>query len=139
MSIWLIALILGLFEGITEFIPVSSTGHLLIAVNLLRVNECSPIFNTDLFNAFIQVWAVLAALPLIRDRLATHREWKKPENRDYFLKILVAFVITGAGGLLMKKMGLRLPESAIPVVIALAVGGLLFLLVERGLHSKTQT
>lgn len=131
MSIWLLALILGLVEGITEFIPVSSTGHLLLAENLLKVKETAPFLATEVFNAFIQVWAVLAALPLFRDRLATLRHWRKPEYRDYFLKLFTAFVITGAGGLAMKKAGLELPDTAIPIIVALFVGGILFLVVER--------
>jgi undecaprenyl-diphosphatase len=136
MSIWLLALILGLIEGITEFIPVSSTGHLLLAENLLRVRETAPFLTTELFNAFIQCWAVVAALPLFRERLATLRRWREPKYRDYFIKLLGAFVITGAGGLLMKKLGLELPETALPVLAALFIGGVLFVAVERWLRGR---
>jgi undecaprenyl-diphosphatase len=137
MPIWLLALILGLVEGITEFIPVSSTGHLLIAENLLRVHENAPFFKTEVFNAFIQCWALIAALPLFRERLATLRRWREPKYRDYFIKLFAAFCITGAGGLLMKKAGLELPETAIPVVAALIVGGVLFILIETRLRGRT--
>lgn len=136
MSIWLLALILGLIEGITEFIPVSSTGHLLLAENFLRVRETAPFLTTELFNAFIQCWAVVAALPLFRERLATLRRWREPKYRDYFIKLLGAFVITGAGGLLMKKLGLELPETALPVLAALFIGGVLFVAVERWLRGR---
>ena len=138
MSIWLLALILGLIEGITEFIPVSSTGHLLLAENLLGVRP-DDFLRSDLFNAFIQCWAVVAALPLFRERLATLARWREPKYRDYFVKMFVAFVITGVGGLTMKKMGLELPETALPVLAALFIGGVLFIIVERSLRGKTQT
>jgi undecaprenyl-diphosphatase len=137
MSIWLVALILGLVEGITEFIPVSSTGHLLIAENLLHAEQVSPFFKTELFNAFIQCWAVIAALPLFRERLATLRQWRDPKQRDFFVKMLVAFIITGVGGLAMKKAGLELPETAIPVIAALFIGGVLFLGIEYWLRGRS--
>lgn len=136
MSIWLLALILGLIEGITEFIPVSSTGHLLLAENFLRVRETAPFLTTEIFNAVIQVFAVVAALPLFRERLATLARWREPQYRDYFVKLFVAFVITGVGGLAMKKMGLRLPQTALPVLAALFIGGVLFIVVERALSGR---
>jgi undecaprenyl-diphosphatase len=136
MSIWLLALILGVIEGITEFIPVSSTGHLLLAENFLRVQETAPFLTTEVFNAFIQCWAVVAALPLFRERLATLARWREPEYRGYFIKLFAAFVITGAGGLSMKRLGLRLPETALPVLAALFIGGVLFIAVERWLRGR---
>ena len=110
MALWFAAL-LGLVQGLTEFIPVSSTGHLLLAENLLGVRETAPFLTTELFNAFIQCWAVVAALPLFRERLATLKRWREPKYRDYFIKLLGAFVLTGVGGLLMKKLGLEPPRS----------------------------
>ena len=58
MPDWIVVIILGIVEGITEFIPVSSTGHLLIAEKLLHVAK------SDLFNVVIQCGAVIAVLPL---------------------------------------------------------------------------
>ena len=134
MQLFLIAIILGLVEGITEFIPVSSTGHLLIAEHFLRIDGVrldQTFFHSEIFNAVIQVGAVLAALPLFKERLATLADWWSPDVRSYFAKLAVAFGITVVGALVMKKFGLRLPHSVYPVLIALAVGGVLFLLVER--------
>lgn len=136
MNIWLLAVILGLIEGITEFIPVSSTGHLLLAGNFLGVREHAPFLTSELFNAFIQCWALLAALPLFRERLATLRRWREPLHRDYFLKLGLALGITIAGALVMKTYGLELRDSALPIVAALAVGGVTFILVERWLHGR---
>ena len=87
MSIWLIAIVLGIIEGLTEFIPVSSTGHLLIAEHWLPR-------QSDLFNVLVQSGAVLAVLPLFADRLLMLSQWREPRSRDLLLKIFVAFFIT---------------------------------------------
>ncbi len=135
MSDWVIAIILGLIEGITEFIPVSSTGHLLIVEHLMHI-EKSSFFSGEFFNVVIQSGAVLAALPLFRERLSTLKRWREPVYRDYFLKLLAAFFVTAAGGLILKKAGLRLPETVMPVVAALAVGGVLFIVIEIWLRDR---
>jgi len=121
---WLIVVILGIVEGITEFIPVSSTGHLLITEHWLGSHQ------SDLFNVVIQCGAVLAVIPLFKERIAMLARWHNPESRTFNFKILTAFIITGAGGLILKKLGLKLPETILPVAIALVVGGFAFLIVE---------
>jgi len=121
----LIAVILGIIEGITEFIPVSSTGHLLLAEHLLGAKK------SELFNVVIQCGAVLAVLPLFQDRLYRFFfELRDPETRRYLLKIAVAFFITAVGGLAVKKFGWKLEENPGPVALALLIGGILFLVVE---------
>ena len=139
MQVFLIAIILGLIEGITEFIPISSTGHLLIAEHFLRIDGArvdTTFFHSEIFNAVIQVGAVLAALPLFRNRLATLARWREPVARGYFLKMAVSFGITAVGALVMKKLGLRLPHSVYPVMGALAAGGILFLVVEGWIRGR---
>jgi undecaprenyl-diphosphatase len=131
MPDWLIALILGVVEGITEFIPVSSTGHLLVAERMLHVEK------SDLFNIVIQCGAVIAVLPLFPQRLFKFVfEWREKETLDYLLKILVAFGITGAVGFVLDKKGFKLPDDPHPVAIALLVGGLAFLAVEFFLRGR---
>ena len=131
MPDWLINLILGLVEGITEFIPVSSTGHLLVAEHVLKVDK------SDLFNIVIQCGAVIAVLPLFPERIYKFIfEWREPATLDYLKKIFAAFVITGAVGFVLDKKGFRLPESSTPVAIALLLGGLAFLAVEFFLRGK---
>ena len=125
---WIVVL-LGLIEGLTEFIPVSSTGHLLLAQHWLGARD-------ELFNAVIQCGAMAAALPLFSSRLATLKNWREPETRDYFLKLLLAFFITGVGGLVLKKLNYRLPKEIMPVAMALIIGGVLFLLVESLIRGK---
>jgi undecaprenyl-diphosphatase len=126
----LTAVVLGVIEGITEFLPISSTGHLLIAEQWLPR-------QTDLFNVVIQAGAVLAVIPLFHKRF--HQfifNWKDRVVREYFLKIVVAFVITGAGGYYIEKKGFKLPERLTPVAIALLIGGILFIVVETMLSKK---
>src|SRR5215813_6341991 len=97
MPIWFVVVLLGLIEGITEFLPVSSTGHLLIAEQWLPR-------QSDLFNIVIQCGAVIAVLPLFPDRLRQFLfRWREPGTLDYLLKILVAFAITAAGGFVLDK------------------------------------
>jgi undecaprenyl-diphosphatase len=131
MPDWLINLILGIVEGITEFIPVSSTGHLLVAEKILHVEK------SDLYNIVIQCGAVIAVLPLFPERIYKFVfEWREKETRDYLLKIIVAFGITGAVGFVLDKKGFKLPENPQPIALALLIGGLAFLAVEFFLRGK---
>jgi undecaprenyl-diphosphatase len=132
MTDFLTAAALGLIEGVTEFIPVSSTGHLLIAEKWLPR-------QTDLFNIVIQCGAVLAVIPLFWRRFHQFLfRWQEPAVRDYLLKVIAAFCITGAGGYVLDKRGYKLPEQLLPVAIALIVGGILFLAAEFLLRGKDQ-
>src|SRR2546426_12675043 len=102
MPMWLTVILLGIIEGITEFLPVSSTGHLLIAERWLPR-------QTDLFNEVIQCGAVLAVLPLFPERLRQFVfRWREPATRDYLLRLLVAFALTCAGGYILNKKGYKL-------------------------------
>lgn len=122
-------LLLGIVEGITEFLPVSSTGHLLIAEHWL-----GP--RSDLFNVAIQAGAILAVVLIYRARL-----WDlatglmKPAQRTYALQLALAFIITVVGGLAARKAGLKLPETLGPVAWALILGGLAIFAIER--HAAT--
>lgn len=130
MPDWFAVVILGVIEGITEFLPISSTGHLLVAEQWLSR-------QSDLFNILIQSGAVLAVIPLFPERVAqVLRAGRDPEARDFTLKVLAAFFITGAGGLALDTAGFELPEEILPVALALLVGGVLFLLVERWLRGR---
>lgn len=130
MPIWIVVTVLGIIEGITEFLPVSSTGHLLIAEQWLPR-------QSDLFNIVIQCGAVIAVLPLFPERLRQFFfRWREPATQIYLLKILVAFAITGAFGFVLDKKGVKLPETLTPVAIALFIGGVLFIVVEAWLKGK---
>jgi undecaprenyl-diphosphatase len=131
MPDWIVTVILGVIEGITEFIPVSSTGHLLLAEHLLGVKE------SDLFNIVIQCGAVIAILPLFPQRLYKFVfEWRDPETKSYLLKIFTAFAITGVVGFILDKKGFKLPENAMPIAWALLVGGIAFLVIEWWMRGR---
>jgi len=133
MPEWLAIVLLGLIEGITEFLPVSSTGHLLIAEHWLPR-------QSDLFNIVIQSAAVLAVIPLFPERLRQLlRCHTDPAARDFLLKAGAAFFITGVGGVLLDKGGFELPEHPLPVALTLVAGGVLFLMAERWLKGRTVT
>lgn len=135
MPIWLLAIILGVVEGLTEFIPVSSTGHLLIAEHLLKIDPTS-FLRSDLFNVVIQLGAVLAVIPLFRDRLRMLAHYREPASQDMLAKIAVSVGITLVGGYIMTKKGFKLPEEVKPVALALIIGGVVFIAVEGLLRRK---
>lgn len=130
MNEWLVVVILGIVEGITEFLPVSSTGHLLL------VEQWLPIRESDTFLVVIQSGAALAVLLVFQQRLRQLlATWREPASRDYLIRLAGAFVITAAGGLVLKHFNVKLPETGTPVAVATLVGGVLFLLVERWLRT----
>lgn len=143
MTDFLQALLLGIIEGITEFLPISSTGHLLIAERWLG-------HRSDLFNIAIQAGAILAVVLIYRQRLwtlamaflgrggpdpgpaggITHAA-EPAESRDYGFKLIVAFGVTAVLGLLVKKLGWELDDAIAPIAWALIVGGVWMLLAEQ--------
>ena len=134
MPDWLTSILLGIIEGITEFLPISSTGHLLIPQQLGWLEK-----QSDVFNIAIQSGAVIAVLFNFTDRVKQLIfQWHKPEPRDYLAKLLVAFCITGFGGLIIDKLGFELPENVLPVAVALLVGGIFFILVERRIGNSSE-
>lgn len=125
MTDTLAAALLGLIEGLTEFLPISSTGHLLIAEHWLGK-------RSDLFNIAIQAGAILAVTLVYRQRLWDFvTKSSDPVQRDYAVKLIASFFITGVLGLLVKKMHVQLPETVTPVAVALIVGGIAILGIER--------
>lgn len=129
-------ILLGVVEGITEFLPISSTGHLLIAEQL------GLGARSDMFNIVIQAGAILAVTAIYWQRIWTLIVgFKQPENRDYALKLMAAFLITAVLGLIATKMGFKLPKQLQPIAWALIIGGIWMLAAEslaarRPAHEK---
>jgi undecaprenyl-diphosphatase len=119
--------LLGVIEGVTEFLPISSTGHLLVAQHWLG-------HRSELFTVGIQAGAILGVLLIYWQRLLDLAlRFRLPENRDYALKLGVAFAITVVGGFAAKQLGLELPETVAPVAWAMIIGGIAILAIERAL------
>jgi undecaprenyl-diphosphatase len=126
MPEWLAVVVLGVIEGVTEFLPVSSTGHLLLAENTRLLPR-----QSELFNVVIQSGAVLAVF------LAFSRRVKElllglgeRETRDYLAKLGLAFLLTLGGAFVAKKLGFTLPKEVWPIAWATLFGGVLILVIE---------
>lgn len=131
MSDLLQAVWLGIIEGVTEFLPISSTGHLLIAEHWLGA-------RSELFNVAIQAGAILAAVLVFWPRLKSLAfGLDERSNRDYLAKLALAFALTAVGGFIAKKLGVGLPTTVAPVAGALIVGGVVMLLIEWFLKDRT--
>lgn len=123
---WLSVIILGLIEGVTEFLPISSTGHLLIPQNTGWLPA-----QSDLFSVVIQSGAVLAVIIAFADRVKNFAtNLSDPETRDYFVKLVAAFVVTMIGGLGLKALHIELPRSIAPVAWATFLGAFVIFGVE---------
>ncbi len=116
----LTALILGIVEGITEFLPISSTGHLILAGHLLGVAESE--FQKS-FDIIIQLGAILAVVTMYGKRLLTSIELCK--------RVVVAFIPTAILGLFAYKAIKHLLGSPSVVLWSLALGGLLLIAFEK--------
>jgi undecaprenyl-diphosphatase len=122
------ALLLGLVEGITEFLPISSTGHLMLTAYLLHGQAFLETPFVKTFDIVIQVGAILAAAALYWRRLLL--DWRT------LTVTCVAFVPTGAlGFVLYRSIKSFLGNPAI-VVCALLAGGVVLLLLERWLRGR---
>jgi undecaprenyl-diphosphatase len=126
-------IVLGVIEGITEFLPISSTGHLLIAQHWLGA-------RSELFTVAIQAGAILAVVAIYWRRLwELTLNLSQPANRSYLLRLLTAFVITVVGGLAAKLMGLELPETVAPVAWAMVLGGVAIFGIEAYTERKPKS
>lgn len=114
------AIFLAIVEGITEFLPISSTGHLVLASNLLFIPQNEFLKS---FEIIIQLGAILAVVYLYRDML-TH-------NLETWKKIIIAFIPTGIIGLLLYKFikSFLLGNEAVTLT-ALFLGGIILILIE---------
>lgn len=130
MNEWLAALILGLVEGLTEFIPVSSTGHLVLAKEILGLTD-------DKWNAFIvliQLGAILAVVALYFQRLwsVVMRLPTDPTARRFVVSVLIAFLPAVVAGLLLHKfISSVLLDSPGIICISLIIGGFALIALER--------
>ncbi|MDO5102548.1 MAG: undecaprenyl-diphosphate phosphatase [Lautropia sp.] len=125
MSDLLAATLLGIIEGLTEFLPISSTGHLLIAQHWLPR-------RSDFFNIVVQAGAILAITLVFRQRIwSLITGLNDPKNRDYAIKVIAAFMVTALVGLPVRMLGWELPETVTPIAWALIIGGVWMMFAEH--------
>lgn len=123
-----VAVVLGVVEGVTEFLPVSSTGHLIIANDLLGATGA----RADTFAIVIQLGAVLAVVWHYRVRLLeVGKRVGGQEGREFILPLLVAFLPAAVIGLLFHNWIKAALFTPLVVAAALVVGGLVILVLER--------
>src|SRR5690349_4770334 len=114
------ALILGVVEGVTEFLPISSTGHLILAADLLGATD----ERWKVFNIVIQTGAMLAVLWEYRARFFR-------VDLALYRNLVVAFIPAAVLGLAFSKYIKAYLFHAVPVALAFIIGGVIILLVER--------
>lgn len=117
---WLDAFILALIEGLTEFLPVSSTGHMVLASSFMGIGSDD---FTKLFIIVIQLGAILAVFALYFKRFF--------QSIDFYFKLIVAFIPAAVLGVLFSDKIDELLESPLAVAISLLVGGVILLFVDR--------
>lgn len=122
------AIIIAIVEGITEFLPISSTGHMIIAESLLKVPKDD---FTKLFTVAIQLGAILSVLVLYWKRFFPLNRW------NFYLKLLIAVIPALALGALFSDKIDALLESPLTVAITMLVGGFALLFIDQ--LFKTQT
>jgi undecaprenyl-diphosphatase len=126
---WVKVIILGIVEGITEFLPISSTGHLIVAAALL--NFQGSIGGT--FEIFIQLGAVVAVIVYFRSNLIQQARTVATEKgtQQFWLGVIVAFIPAAVIGFLLKDWIKEVLFSPSVVAISLIIGGIIFLIIER--------
>lgn len=112
--------ILALVEGLTEFLPVSSTGHMIIASTLLGIQK-DPFVKV--FEVCIQFGAILAVVALYFKRFF--------RNFNFYITLFVGFLPTGILGLLLKKYIDQLLESVEVVALSLLLGGIILIFIDK--------
>lgn len=132
------AIVLGIVEGITEFLPISSTGHLLVASAFLNFPTAAlqvpdPKAFRDTFTIFIQIGAVVAVLAFYRRDLAAQARRIRQDRvvQRFWLGIALAFLPAAIIGFLLRNVIKEVLFTPIAVGVALVIGGIVFLLIER--------
>ncbi len=120
------AIILGIIEGLTEFLPISSTGHMILVSHFLHIVDSATLAT---FLIVVQLGAILAVLTLY---------YKKLFQVEMMKKLIVAFIPTGIVGVVIYPYIKFLLGNPILVACMLIIGGIIILLVERRYERETE-
>ncbi len=121
------ALVLAIIEGLTEFLPVSSTGHMIIGAALMGM-EPTPFVK--LFTVAIQLGTILSVVVLYFRRFF--------RTVDFYLKLFVAFLPSAIFGFLFSDLIDNMLESPMTVAVSLVIGGIILLFVDRWFNTPAQ-
>ena|SRR6476620_4825097 len=116
------AIIVAIVEGLTEYLPISSTGHMIITSALLGIGKDE---FTKLYEVAIQLGAILAVVVLYWKKFIDFSKWK------FYLKLVVAVIPAIFLGLLFSNQIDALLESPLTVAITMLIGGIIFLFIDR--------
>lgn len=122
------AIVIAIVEGITEFLPISSTGHMIITSSLLGIHKEE---FTKLFTVAIQLGAILSVVILYHKRFFPLNRWK------FYLKLLIAVVPALILGALFEDQIDSLLESPLTVAITLLLGGIVLLFIDKVFKTHT--
>lgn len=132
------AVIMGIVEGITEFLPISSTGHMIVVGSLINFNDG---FAKNLFEVVIQFGAILAVVVLYRKKIWDSLKHLRPGEYGFnlWLGIVIALVPSVVVALLFYKKAQAAFFKPIPVAFALIVGGIALLVLEYIYRNNRRT
>lgn len=128
------AIFLGIVEGLTEFLPISSTGHLIIAEDLIGFKD-----TAEIFTVVIQLGAIMAAAWYFRRDLVRIVRGIRSSDKamiNFATSVIVGLLPAGIVGLIVEKTT-GIPDSLWIIALALIAGGLVFLAIERQTHTPT--
>lgn len=127
------AIFIGIVQGITEWLPVSSTGHMIIANEFVRLDVSDACWN--LFEVITQLGSILAVVILFFDKLNPFSKKKSPELKKQtwtlWFKVIVAVLPAAIIGILFEDFLDKTFYKFVPVAVALIVYGILFIVIER--------
>lgn len=129
IALLLKAVVLGIVEGLTEFLPISSTGHLILAGELLDFNDDKG----KVFEIVIQAGAILAICWEYRQRIASTFAGltSDPVAQRFAINLMIAFTPLAVFGLLFQKVIKSVLFKPVPVALAFIIGGIIILFAER--------
>jgi len=134
------AVLFGIVEGITEWLPVSSTGHLILLNEFVKLNV-SDAFSS-MFDVVIQLGAILAVIVLFFHKLnpfaSSKTEQEKKQTWDLWFKVIAAIIPSGVVGILLDDWMDAHLHNAVVVSVALIVYGVAFIAVEKGGRKHTK-
>jgi undecaprenyl-diphosphatase len=146
MTLSIVAVILGIVEGLTEFLPISSTGHLIVADRMLHFQQLiQGDDRAELFEVVIQLGAILAIGFLYRRQLIEsvsgllRRSSEDKRSASLGLNLLVAFLPAAIFGFLFHKVIKEYLFSPMTVGISLFIGGIIIIMIEKGSREENRT